>query len=123
MGQASAQCHILWDSAFIVGGPPGPRGSPWTRCLHNQISPMRSAKGRRGRSPEGTPADRGSAPQSSQHLASACQLLLSSPLLTFRVNGRILKAAPEGRDAKSLSVCLHLLHHPVCRRYFHRAAA
>jgi len=48
--------HKLW------GGPPGPRGSPWTRCLHSQISPMRSARGRRGRSPEGTPADRGVRP-------------------------------------------------------------
>jgi len=50
--------HKLW------GGPPGPRGSPWTRCLHSQMSPMRSARGRRGRRPR----TGGSAPQSTQNV-------------------------------------------------------
>ena len=56
-----AQCHLVFPKLGFMdwrwGGPPGPRGSPWTRSFTNEISLVRrtSRRGRRLRT-------RGSAP-------------------------------------------------------------
>jgi len=57
----SAQCHLLWIAATILhklwGGPPGPRGSPWTRFspTKSASSTLRRADGGVGCGPGGPP--------------------------------------------------------------------
>src|ERR1039458_3285685 len=82
------------DSAELEGGPPGPRGTPWSRSRNNEISIIQAPAGRRGRRPQ----TRGSAPQFVQVFSSGktkwhCALVRAASTLVSTPRGRCATTA------------------------------
>src|SRR5258708_4261744 len=76
-----AQCHIL-----LWGGPPGPRGSPWTRSVATRSAPMKTISAHLERADEGVGRGPGGPPHDlcrCSVLAKVCSIGQSCPQPAF----------------------------------------